>query len=346
MADPKTTRRNFLLTSLMAAGGVMGSASCQPMPLSNTTQIQPGSQSASPPSPFPSVAASPATSVDIPQRILGRTEMSVPIFGLGGAGRTPLSRAGEEREAIALIERALDLGIRYFDTAASYGPSEDNLGAVLPPHRETLFLASKTRQRDRDGAWRELERSLQRLKTDYLDLWQFHSLSDDSDLDRLLDSQQGAIQAAEEARQQGLIRFVGISGHHTTTVMTEALRRYPFDTALIPVNAADKHTAQPFITEFLPTAQQQNTGVIAMKVPAYGHLIDTGTVDGMRQAMGYALSQPGVHSCIIAAETIAQLEHNVAVAQTFQPLSAEELVAIEQRTAANWQDFSFFRDWT
>jgi aryl-alcohol dehydrogenase-like predicted oxidoreductase len=281
----------------------------------------------------------------MPHRVLGRTNVSVPIFGLGGAGRTPLSSAGEEAEAIAIIERAVELGVRYFDTASSYGPSEERLGKVLPPYRENLFLASKTGRRSRDEAWRELDQTLQTLQTDYLDLWQFHALTYDWDLNTLMDEQQGAIKAAEEARDQGLVRFIGITGHHNPGILAEGIRRYPFDTVLIPVNAADKHTPHPFITGVLPAAQQHNTGIIAMKVPAYGRLIDTGAVDGMRQAMGYALSQPGVHCCIIAAETVFQLEHNVAIAQAFQALPPEELAAIEQRTASDWQNFSFFRHW-
>jgi aryl-alcohol dehydrogenase-like predicted oxidoreductase len=344
MASPRTTRRNFLITSMMAAGGVIGNTACQQTQTTTTAQVQPTSLSTAS---EPSAHSSPITSsLEIPQHILGRTEIKVPIFGLGGAGRTPLSRPDEEQDAIAIIERALDLGIRYFDTAASYGPSEERLGKVLPPHRANLFLASKTGHRDRDRAWRELEQSLQRLQTDYLDLWQFHGVTYDWDLDTLLNEKQGAIKAAEEARQQGLIRFIGITGHHNPAIIAEGLRRYPFDTALIPINAADKHTANPFITGVLPTARQHNTGVIAMKVPAYGRLIETGAVDGMRQAMGYALSQSGVHSCIIAAETVPQLEQNVAVAEAFQPLVADEMTAIEQQTAADWQNFSFFREWT
>ncbi len=328
---------------MMTAGGILGSSACQQ---STTTPTANNSLNASPSSepPIPSPASSTPL-VEIPQRPLGRTNFDLPIFGLGGAGRTPLSRAGEEAEAIALIERALELGVRYFDTAASYGPSEERLGKVLPPHRSKLFLASKASSRDRDGAWRELEQSLQRLQTDHLDLWQFHALTYDWDLNTVL-GQQGAIKAAEEAREQGVIRFVGISGHHNPAIMAEAIRRHPFDTALIPINAADKHTADPFIIGVLPIAQQQNTGIIAMKVPAYGRLIETGAVDGMRQAMGYALSQTGVHSCIIAAETVEQLEQNVAIAQAFQPLATEELARIEQQTAADWENFSFFRSWT
>lgn len=345
MLSPKTTRRNFLITSMIAAGGVIGNSACQQNRMTSTAQTQPNSPSLVPESPGSSPSPAPIVA-EIPQQILGRTEISVPILGLGGAGRTPLSRSGEEREAIALVERAIELGIRYFDTAANYGPSEERLGKVLPPHRENLFLASKTGRRDRDAAWRELEQSLQRLQTDYLDFWQFHALTYDWDLDTLLNEQQGAIKAAEEAREQGIIRFIGITGHHNPDIIVEGLRRYPFDTALIPINAADKHTATPFITGVLPTAQAQNTGIIAMKVPAYGRLIETGTVDGMRQAMGYALSQSGVHCCIIAAETVPQLEHNVSVAHAFQSLTVQEMNAIERQTAADWQNFSFFRNWT
>lgn len=95
----------------------------------------------------------------------------------------------------------------------------------------------------------------------------------------------------------------------------------------------------------LPVARQKNVGVIAMKVPAYGQLLKPGGLEGMHQAMGYALSVPGVHCCIIAAETVPQLEHNVSVAQAFRPLNAQELAAIEQRTVAIWKDGTFFRDW-
>ncbi len=317
----KKTRRNFLITGVAVAGGIVGSAALQ----QNTTQATP-----------------PGT---IPERVLGRTGVRVPIFGLGGAGQTPLSNDAAEGDAVALVQRALELGIRYFDTAASYGPSEDYLGKVLPPHRSKLFLASKTAVRDRDGAWRELERSLKRLKTDHLDLWQMHHVSFVHELDTIF-GRGGAIHALEEAMQQKLVRFAGITGHHDPTVIAEGLRRYPFHTALIPVNAADKHHPHPFIPVVLPVAKQQNVGVIAMKVPAYGRLLKPGGLDGMHQALGYTMSQSGVSCCSVAAENIAQLEHNVSVAQAFQPLAAKDLAAIEQRTAAIWEDGTFFRAWT
>jgi aryl-alcohol dehydrogenase-like predicted oxidoreductase len=316
------TRRNFLITSIALTGGIVATNALQ----QNTNNI----------------ATPPAT---MPERMLGRTEVNLPIFGLGGAGQTPLSWEGKEDDAAAIIQKALELGIRYFDTAASYGPSEDYLGKVLPPHRSKIFLASKTEQRDRDGAWRELERSLKRLNTDYLDLWQLHHVSFSQELDTIF-SPSDAIKALEEAIQQKLVRFAGITGHHDPQVIAEGLRRYPFHTTLIPVNAADKHHPRPFIPVVLPVAQEKNVGVIAMKVPAYGRLFKPGGLTGMEQALGYTMSQSGVHCCVIAAETISQLENNIKIARAFVPLKKEELTAIALAAANIWEDSTFFRTWT
>ncbi|MEW6497471.1 MAG: aldo/keto reductase [Cyanobacteriota bacterium] len=322
----KTTRRTFLVSSVAAAGGIIGSSVLN----QNRTSAS---------------KTQPLVTTTMLERELGKTGVRVPIFGLGGAGQTPLSWENREKESVEIIERALELGIRYFDTAAEYGPSEDNMGKVLPPYREHLFLASKTSERDRDGAWRELERSLKRLKTDHLDLWQLHHVSFDREIDEIF-SKNGAIKAIEEAKAQKLIRFAGITGHHEPNIIIEGLRRYPFDTTLIPVNAAEKHHPRSFIRSVLPVAREKGVGVIAMKVPAYGKLFKPGVLDGMHQALGYTLSQPGVHCCVIAAENVAQLESNVEVARAFQPLNEAALAQIEQRTAAHWQDNTFYRAWT
>ena len=319
------TRRAFLATSIAVAGTVVGNAMLKRHQTSASSKL--------------------TVSATMPERLLGKTGVQVPILGLGGAGQTPLSWNNAEDKAVALIQRALELGIRYFDTAADYGPSEDYLGKVLPSYRQGIFLASKTAARDRDGAWRELERSLQRLQTDYLDLWQLHHVSYEPELEQIFASN-GAIRALEEAKQQKLVRFVGITGHREPAIIAEGLRRYAFDTTLIPVNAADKHHPRPFIPHVLPIAQQKNVGVIAMKVPAYGHLFKPGVLEGMHQALGYSLSQSGVHCAVIAAETIEQLESNVRVAQAFEPLNPQAMAEIEQRTAAVWQDNTFFRAWS
>ncbi len=342
--QPKKSRRSFLATSLTTALGVAGCSKVQRQSATSSTPAAPANASAAIPTTTTPNKTLLAEST-IPTQPLGRTNVQLPILGLGGAGKTPLSAPNQEQAAIAQIQRALALGIRYFDTAASYGPSESYLGKVLPDYRQEIFLASKTSARDRDGAWRDLERSLQRLNTDYLDLWQFHHVSFESELDTLF-GDNGAAKALEEAQAQGLVRFSGITGHHEPDIIAAGLQRYPFDHALIPVNAADSHHPTPFIPSVLPVAQAQNVGITAMKVPAYGNLLKPGVLDGMTQAMGYALSQTGVHCAVIAAKTIEQLEENVRVAQAFQPLDAAALAEIEQKTAAAWQDNTFFRAWT
>ncbi len=327
-----TTRRNFILGGMATVGSIAGNYVFQ-----HTSNNASNS----------SVSDNYISKISstMPERILGNTGLSLPIFGLGGAGKTPLSSSRMEKESIAIIEAALRQGVRYFDTAASYGPSESYLGKVLPQYRDDVFLASKTGGRDRDGAWRDLERSLKRLNTDYLDLWQFHHVSFDEELDQIFSSQ-GAIVAMEEAKEQKLIKYCGITGHHEPAVIANGLNRYPFDTTLVSINAADIHHPRPFIPTVLPLAKRRNIGVIAMKVPAYGRLFKPGVLDGMDQAMGYVLSLSGVHCCIIAAETVEQLEFNVRVAKAFQPLNSQEMAFIEKLTANAWQDNTFFRRWT
>lgn len=324
----KQTRRQFLATSLTTGLGIV-SCSHPDSPAANLSQNPPNSNQA----------------LILPKRKLGRTNIELPVLGLGGAGQTPLSQPGQEKAAVEQIQRAWELGIRYFDTAASYGPSEEFLGKVLPAYRQEVFIATKTAVQDRDGAWRELERSLKRLNTDYLDLWQFHHISFEEELDALF-APNGAAKALEEAQDQGIVKFSGITGHHEPAVIAEGLRRYPFDHTLIPINAVDIHHPRPFIPTVLPLAKEKNIGVTAMKVPAYGRLFRSGALDGMPQALGYTLSQPGVHCAVIAAEDVAQLEENVRAAAEFEMLEEVALKTIEQRTVQTWEASSFYRKWT
>ena len=321
----KTNRRSFILGSVAAATAIGCKA------VSQQTQ--------------PTVASSQIAQL-MPERILGKTNRSLPILGLGGAGRTPIGNRGRDTEAIALIQKAIELGVQYFDTAENYGngTSEKQFGLVLPAYRDRVYINSKTDARDYDGAWRHLEQSLKNLNTDYLDSWQMHHVSFSEELDQIFSSN-GAIKAVEEAKEQGLIKFSGVTGHHEPDVIVEALQRYDFDTALISLNAADIHHPRPFST-VLPVAQEKNVGIIAMKVPAYGRLFKPNLLQGMEQAMGYSLSLPGVHCCVIAAENPQQLESNVIVAQNYQPLDKAQMQEIEQLTANAGSDGSFFRRWT
>lgn len=177
-------------------------------------------------------------SLSIPTRPLGKTGQAVTLFALGGEG--VLRTTGRVTEAVAVIHRALDLGVNYCDTAPAYSSSMDYYGAALGERRTDIFLASKTADRTRDGSLRVLDDSLRRLRTDHLDLWQLHDLRTISDLDTIF-SKQGAIHALVQARDAGRVRFLGLTGHHDPEILLEAMRRFEFDTVLMAVNVADVH---------------------------------------------------------------------------------------------------------
>src|SRR3954454_18237604 len=181
-------------------------------------------------------------------RELGRTGVGVAPVSLGGEGI--LRTTGREREAVPMILEALRLGVRYCDTAPAYDASQDYYGAAFraePGARDRVFLASKTHERTRDRALRLLEDSLRRLGTDRLDLWQMHDLRELDELDAI-GAKGGALQAAEEAKADGRVRFVGLTGHHDPRVLVEAMRRFPFDNVLVAINPAD-----PRYRSFIPT---------------------------------------------------------------------------------------------
>jgi aryl-alcohol dehydrogenase-like predicted oxidoreductase len=264
----------------------------------------------------------------IPTRPLGKTGAAVTIVGLGGEG--VLRTWGREREAARVIERALDLGITYYDTAPAYSGSQDYYGAVLGERRAGIFLASKTHDRSRDGSLRLLDESLRRLRTDHLDLWQLHDLRDAEDLRQIFEPKRGALAALQQAQAEGRVRFLGITGHTDPEVLAEALRRFPFDTVLVALNAADRARLS-FIEGVLPAAQRRQVGVIGMKVVARGALIPPVGPLTAQEAIAYVLSLPGVSTAILGCRTPQEVEANVRIAEVFQPLNAERLAALERQ---------------
>jgi aryl-alcohol dehydrogenase-like predicted oxidoreductase len=289
----------------------------------------------------------PATAPAMPTRNLGRTGFQVGLFSLGCQGALELP--DNEAAAVAILERALDLGVNYLDTSARYGGearwSERYVGQVMKRRRGQAFLATKTHDRTRDGSLRLLETSLELLQTDRVDLWQLHAMSTMEDVEAV-SAKGGALEALRRAREQGLVRFVGLSGHTDPDVLVAAMRRFPFDCVLMAVNAADPHHL-PFQKDLLPLAVEQELGIIAMKIPARGRLLagyrplppeqQRGAVKAtrpgtltMKEAMRYVLSLP-VSTVIVGVDTIAQLEENVAIARAFTPLGAAQLAALERK---------------
>jgi predicted aldo/keto reductase-like oxidoreductase len=194
----------------------------------------------------------------IARRPLGKTGESLSIIGMGGI----VVMNSDPGEAASVVAEAVDRGINYFDVAPSYGNAQERLGPALAPYRSKSFLACKTDARDKDGARKELENSLKLLKTDHLDLYQFHALTKMKDLDQVL-APDGAMETFEAARKEGKIRFIGFSAHSVETALA-AIDRYPFDTILFPVNWVLFSRAN-FGPQVLERARDKGMGVLALK---------------------------------------------------------------------------------
>ena len=200
--------------------------------------------------------ASPAK--PIARRTLGKTGEKLSIIGFGG-----IVVMNEDTGAASnIVAEAVDRGVNYFDVAPSYGNAQERLGAALAPYRNKCFLACKTDGRMKDDSRADLEQSLKLLKTDHLDLYQFHALTKMADLDKVL-GPGGAIETFEAAKKEGKIRFIGFSVHSVETALA-ALDRYNFDTVLFPVNWVLFSQAN-FGPQILKRAQEKNMGILALK---------------------------------------------------------------------------------
>ncbi len=290
----------------------------------------------------------------LPKRRLGKIGEMVSIIGFGAGSR--FCSIQDEDTAQALLEQALELGITYFDTAASYTRrglerlSEKRLGEFSRRRRSQVFLATKFDPRDRDGALLSVEKSLKFLQTDHLDLIQIHSLSDHDDLNRM-GGPDGAVAAVRELKDQKVARLVGITGHNDGGAMAEALRRYEFDVALMSLNAAQ--SANPvaarrmepipaFEESALPVALQKQMGIVSMKVMGQGLLVGDGAGRApSSELLRFNLSQP-VACVVIGIEQKARLEENVEVARTFVPMSASEKQKLQEKVTPSrtaWHQF-------
>lgn len=263
----------------------------------------------------------------IPTRILGRTGLRVSMIGLGGY------HAGvpdKEEDSIAIIHRALDLGINFFDNADCYQESraEERMGKGLEGRRQKIILMTKVDQRDAKGARETLEASLRRLRTDYLDLWQFHGVGKIDELDKIF-GPGGAMETAQQARKEGKIRFIGLTGHFDPAVHLEAIKRYPFDAIQMPINVVDPHF-KSFRKTVVDEAVKRNVGIIAMKTLSFGNIVSKG-VAKPAEALPWVWSQP-VSVLVSGCDRIEVVNYNVYLAKTFRPMSESEQAALLART--------------
>jgi aryl-alcohol dehydrogenase-like predicted oxidoreductase len=253
-------------------------------------------------------------------RPFGKTGQEFPILSFG-CQRIVDSEGCSEDQALEILNKALDRGIRYYDTAWIYseGQSEKRLGMVAKHRRDEMWIATKTWDATRDGARRQLEESLSRLQTDHINEWRMHNVWDFDRLDEMT-GKGGALETMIRAREEGLVGFISISGHTNPQVQIEALRRFPFDSVLVAVSVLD-HFIYSFAEEFLPVAARLGVGVVGMKIFGYKKL--AGVAD---RALRYALALP-VTTIIAGCSTMAELEADLAVAESFTPMTGPERLA-------------------
>jgi aryl-alcohol dehydrogenase-like predicted oxidoreductase len=256
-------------------------------------------------------------------RSFGRDPHQVSILGFG-AQRIVDDHDCTEEEAVAIIRRAVEAGVNYFDTAPSYsdGQSETRVGLGLKGLRDKVWIATKTGGRTRDLALRDLEGSLKRLQTDYVDEWRMHNIMQPHDLEAIF-AKGGALEALLEAKEQGLIRKISISAHTDPRLLAEAIRRYPFDSALVALSALD-HFIYSFAHDFVPQAVEKGVAVIGMKVMGLGKL-----APWTEQALRYTWSLP-VATSILGVSKMDELEADLEAARRFVPMTDIERVALFQ----------------
>jgi aryl-alcohol dehydrogenase-like predicted oxidoreductase len=341
-----TNRREFLKAGTAIAAGMVAQTA---LPTAAST--------------IPGLPSNPKTQGAMPTRNLGKTGYRVGLFSLGG--QAALEHANNADVAVPIINKALDLGVNYIDTSSIYGGpqrwSERYIGEVMKTRRNEAFLASKSRERTKDASLRMLEESFKLLNTDHLDLWQVHDIGSDNEVQQIF-AKGGAMEAFVQAKDQKLVRYLGITGHFRPEPLIECIHRYPFDAILLAVNAADPHHYS-FSAQLLPLAVEKQMGIIGMKVPARGRILSSwtpppieqqkkmwegmvlaptpGTLD-MKQAVSYALSLP-ISTIIIGCDSMAQLEQNVQLAREFTPYNQKQMEALVAKAEPVSKQSLFFR---
>lgn len=276
--------------------------------------------------------------MSIPARKLGRTGIDVTILGLGGEG--VLRTHGYDSEAVALINRALDLGVNYFESARAYDGSESYYGKALRERRKHIFLTSKSHARSKKEALQHLHQTLANMQTDHLDLWQIHDVRDTADIDAIF-GPSGALEAFAEAKEKGLVRFIGITGHQSPSILKACIERFDFDTVLLPVNAAEP-SALSFISEVIPVAVAKGMGIIGMKVYFRGLATRLPGMNNLRTFYDFSVSQP-VSTVVIGCDNLEQLEENASYAQQFNPLSSNEQQQLIEFTAPFARELMYYK---
>lgn len=259
----------------------------------------------------------------LPKRPLGRTGWDASVITLGGV---KWDTQVPEDEAIAIIRRAIELGINTVDTAHGYGKgeSEMRMGMALEGLRDRVFLSTKTWQRGYDDAMREMELSLTRLRVDHVDLIVVHSLDNEEEYRQIM-ARPSVLDAMEKLRDQGMVRHIGVSGHWVKHVLQRIITEYPFDAVICPIGAFNVAYNYTFHDTVIAEARSRGMAILGMKVFGAGRVKHARSIEPY---LRYSLHQP-VDTLIVGADSMAQIEETVRIAASNPPpLTPEELTAL------------------
>lgn len=271
----------------------------------------------------------------------GIANQKVTVVGLGGEGI--LRTYGCKTEALEVISEAISQEISYYDSARAYSDSEVYYGSIWgsrPEVRSRIFQTSKSASRERKGALADLEQTLERLQTDYLDLWQIHDVRTEEDLEEIA-GPGGALEAFVEARMSGKVRFIGVTGHHDPRILTRAVREWPVDSVMMPVNPAEELLGG-FLTSTLPMAKKRGIAIIGMKILGGSHYLLSSLGATPELLIRYALS----HDITVAIVGCARAEEVKTVAHAGCdkiPLSENEKAQLLGRFKPYAQRLAYYR---
>jgi predicted aldo/keto reductase-like oxidoreductase len=298
MAEHDNTRREFLQTTLAGAAALGIAAAGK--------------------------AGAADDSKGLPTRELGKTGVRVSILCLGG---WHVGAVKDKKEAVKIMHAAVDNGLTFFDNAWDYhdGGSEEVMGEALSQggYRDKVFLMTKNCERDGRGTRKCLEDSLKRLKTDHIDLWQFHEINYDNDPDWVIDK--GGLEEALKAQKEGKVRFIGFTGHKDPRIHLKMLGKHKWDTAQMPINVCD-YFYRSFVHDVVPEARKKGVAPIGMKSLGGGQpgRLVTAKVCTAEEAIRYALSQD-IAALVTGIDSMKILEQNLAIARGFKKMSEDDL---------------------
>ena len=283
------------------------------------------------------------TKNDVPMRTLGHTGEKVSMVGIGGYH---LARPGvEEAESICIVRTGLDQGINFLDNCWDYnnGESEVRMGKALRDgYRQKAFLMTKIDGRNKATAEKQINDSLKRLRTDHVDLLQFHEVIRDTDPDRIF-AAGGALEAVLEAKKAGKLRYIGFTGHkspeiHLKMLATASAHQFTFDSVQMPLNVMDHHF-NSFEAKVLPALQKQKIGVLGMKPMGDPFILHSKTVTAI-ECLHYSMNLP-TSVVITGCDSLKILQQALDAARSFQPLGKQEVAALLAKTAKAAQSGEF-----